>query len=165
MYEPGTGVAYAEIIGNSVVCLETGLELRRIGQHDDDMACPAPCPFQKRFDFKPPGGARHPEDKTVDVAALVRFGILSEDAVQSRRPFTREVSACLWTGVCILTIHGRSWMHSWSSWLGERGPCENAGRLRLSVGKRDAQPCLHQPCEPSSERLAVYYTEILNEIP
>ena len=90
VFDQGTGVAYAEIIGNSIVCLETGLEIRRIGEEDDSVSFSGAAPFQRRFDYSPPEGMRHPDDKTVDVAALVRFGILSEDAIQSRRPFTRE---------------------------------------------------------------------------
>ena len=65
------------------------MEIRRINWDNEGES--QPTPFVKRFDYSPPDGIRHPDDKTVDVAGLVLFGILSEEAVKERRAFTREV--------------------------------------------------------------------------
>ena len=47
-------------------------------------------PFGRQHDFSPPTGARHPNDRTVDVLALVRAGILTDEDVRTRRAFTRD---------------------------------------------------------------------------
>jgi hypothetical protein len=67
------------------------MEIRRINWNNDHEGESQSAPFAKRFDYSPPDGIRHPDDKTVDVAGLVLFGILSEEAVKERRAFTREV--------------------------------------------------------------------------
>ncbi len=87
LYDKETGMPYAEIINNAAMCLNTGEELFRF---KDRIADAQPAAFESRFDFTPPGGKKHPFERTVDVSALVEAGILSNADVASHRAFSDE---------------------------------------------------------------------------
>ena len=70
------------------VCVDSGEELFRFGSRDDDNFTFQDTGFTKRFDFSPPSGKRHPGDKSVDVLALVKAGIMSETDVKNGRAFS-----------------------------------------------------------------------------
>jgi len=89
LFEEGTGEAYAEVVDNAAICLETGNELFRFGDWDPEENH-QPSGFQRPFDFSPPGGKRHPGERFVDVLNLVKAGIISEKDVASQRAFTDE---------------------------------------------------------------------------
>ena len=89
LYEQGTNTAYAEIVGNSAVCLLTGMEMFRMGGSEDREELSS-APFQRRFDFTPPDGKRHPSERYVDVHGLVKAGIISDSDVASHRAFSDE---------------------------------------------------------------------------
>jgi len=90
LYEQGTQEPYAEIVGNTAVCLFTGMCLFTMGESDSGYSDHASSSFERRFDFTPPGGKRHPDDRFVDVQNLVKAGIISEADVASQRAFTDE---------------------------------------------------------------------------
>ena len=60
LYEQGTDTAYAEIVGNSAICMLTGMEMFQMGGSSREEISQPSAPFQRRFDFTPPGGKRHP---------------------------------------------------------------------------------------------------------
>lgn len=87
-YEQGTGVAYAQQVGDMAVCLLTGSELFRIKSNEDDISQGG---FESaRFDFSPPSGKKHPGDNSIDVLALVAEGIISKEDIQTQKAFSRE---------------------------------------------------------------------------
>ena len=91
LYEQGTQEAYAELVGNTAVCLFTGMDLFTMGSGDSECFDQTPSSsFERRFDFTPPGGKRHPDDRFVDVQNLVKAGIISEADVARQRAFTDE---------------------------------------------------------------------------
>jgi len=94
LYDKGTGMPYAEIVDNSAICLDSGVELFSFKNRDDDEDYEdnsvAFVSAPKRLDFIPPEGKRHPDDRWVDVAGLVEFGLLSDADVSSRKGFTAE---------------------------------------------------------------------------
>jgi hypothetical protein len=92
LFEEGTGVAYAEVLGDDAICLETGQVLFRFGGRNDDEAggYQGGAGFKRRFDFSPPMGKRHPDDMGVDVLNMVKAGILTNEDVASQKAFTRE---------------------------------------------------------------------------
>ena len=92
LFEEGTGVAYAEVVGDDAICLETGQVLFRFGGRNDDEAggYQGGVGFKRRFDFSPPVGKRHPDDMGVDVLNMVKAGILTNEDVASQKAFTRE---------------------------------------------------------------------------
>jgi hypothetical protein len=87
LYETGTDVAYAEVVGNTAISLDTGEELFSFGGVREEYQASG---FQRRFDFTPPDGKRHPGDKFVDVLNLVKAGILTKEDVATQRAFTDE---------------------------------------------------------------------------
>ena len=86
LYDPNTCLPYAEIVDNVAICLDTGVELFRFGESYNEER----REFGKRFDFKPPGGVRHPSERFVDVEGLVKAGILAEKDVASQKSFEDE---------------------------------------------------------------------------
>ncbi len=94
LFEQGTGMAYAEVLDNAAVCLETGQELFRFGGGADAGGYQQCAGFQRRFDFSPPTGNRHPNDRIVDALNLVKAGILTEEDVASQKAFTSEELMC-----------------------------------------------------------------------
>jgi hypothetical protein len=89
LYEQGTDSAYAEIVGNTAVCLMTGMDMFQLGGGREEYA-QSSAPFQRRFDFTPPDGKRHPDERYVDVHGLVKAGIISDSDVASHRAFSDE---------------------------------------------------------------------------
>jgi hypothetical protein len=83
-------VAYAEVVGDDAICLETGQVLFRFGGGEDDGAggYQGVAGFKRPFDFSPPMGKRHPDDKGVDVLNMVKAGILTDEDVAN--PFLLE---------------------------------------------------------------------------
>jgi hypothetical protein len=94
LFEQGTGMAYAEVLGDAAICLETGQELFRFGGGDDVGEYQPSSGFQRPFDFSPPDGKRHPADRFVDVLNLVKAGILAEEDVANQKAFTSEELVC-----------------------------------------------------------------------
>ena len=92
LYNEGTGQAYAEVVGNAAICLDSGQELFRFKNGDDDDECNGTQNTMPKlgFDFTAPVGTRHPNERSVDIAGLMEFGILSEQDVENRRGFTDE---------------------------------------------------------------------------
>ena len=94
LYDKGTGMPYAEIVDDSAICLDSGVELFRFRNRDDDEDYEDNsvvfAPTDKRLDFTPPAGKRHPNDHWVDVAGLVELGILSDEDVMNRKGFSSE---------------------------------------------------------------------------
>ncbi len=92
LYDHGTGRPYAEIVGRSAICVDSGEELFRFrnGPEEEDEECVSGPIFTKKFDFTPPSGKRHPDDRGIDIAGLVEFGLLSDEDVRSRKVFTAE---------------------------------------------------------------------------
>ena len=90
LYHEGMQEPYAELVGNTAVCLLTGMCLFTMGESDQGYSDHASSSFERRFDFTPPGGKRHPDDRFVDVHNLVKAGIISEADVASQRAFTDE---------------------------------------------------------------------------
>lgn len=88
LYAQGTGVAYAEVVGDVAICMETGLEMFRFGSRDENDFNFESTGVQRRFNFAPPTGKRHPDDKFIDVLGLVKAGILSDFDVASGRAFS-----------------------------------------------------------------------------
>ena len=70
------------------MCLFTGQELFRFkkkeNNDDDEFGC------YRGFDFTPPTGRKHPDDRSVDVSGLVRAGLMSNEDIARRRPFSTE---------------------------------------------------------------------------
>jgi hypothetical protein len=92
LYDKETAEAYAEVVGDAAMCLETGVELFRFNRNKEDDGCYgavssqcAPC---VKFDFTPPVGKRHPDERFVDVMNLVKAGIISESDVAAQRAFS-----------------------------------------------------------------------------
>lgn len=95
LFDEGTQEAYAEIVGNAAICLETGDELFRFAEKDGVSEYqPSSSGFQRPFDFSPPTGKRHPNDRYVDVLNLVKAGILTDEDVASQKAFTDEELMC-----------------------------------------------------------------------
>lgn len=99
IFDKSTGMPTAEIVDGYAVCLDTGERLyslrKRYGSDDDDddvVARPAPS---RRMDFAPPAGGHHPGEFVVDVLALQKAGILREDVIKARIPFSREQLASM----------------------------------------------------------------------
>ena len=95
LYEQGTGLPYARVVGDSAVCLETDQEIFRFKSAcDDDELLVDTSSYaktaQRRFDFTPPAGKRHPNDPSVDVHALVQAGLMSQVDVASGRSYSAE---------------------------------------------------------------------------
>lgn len=90
LFEQGTGMAYAEVLGDVAISLETGQELFRFGGGEDTFTGGRCSGFKRPFDFSPPIGTRHPDDRTVDVLGLVKAGILTNEEVASQKAFTDE---------------------------------------------------------------------------
>ena len=90
LYDRETGMPYAEVINNVAMCLFSGEELFRFQsavKDDEDHHTQA---FSNGFDFTPPKGKRHPDDRSVDVKGLVDAGIMSNDDVALRKAFSDE---------------------------------------------------------------------------
>ena len=90
LYDESTGLAYAEVVGGTAFCTDTGAELFSFGDGGEDYGSNQPAVFRKLFDFKPPDGERHPDERYVDVQGLVKAGILSEADVASHKAFADE---------------------------------------------------------------------------
>ena len=91
LYDSGSGLAYAEVVDGRAFCLDSGAELFKFKNRDDDDDAATVCIVpSKALDFTPPAGKRHPDDRWVDVAGLVEFGLLSDEDVSSRKGFTAE---------------------------------------------------------------------------
>ena len=95
LYEQGTGMAYAQVVNNVAVCLETGDELFRFRDRVDEDEGYAVVVAAPRFDFTPPSGKRHPNDRSVDVLGLVNAGLMSNEDIASGRSFSSEELADL----------------------------------------------------------------------
>ena len=87
LYDKETGLPFAEVIDNAAVCLHTGQELFRFKDREQRMDEPL---FASRFDFTPPGGKKHPNERSVDVRAMVDARILSDEDVRTQRAFSDE---------------------------------------------------------------------------
>ena len=90
LYDKETGLPSAEVINNAAVCLATGEELFRFKDRKEEGFNDFQPAFAARFDFAPPGGKKHPGERSVDVLELVKAGILSNDDVASRKAFSEE---------------------------------------------------------------------------
>ena len=97
LFEQGTQEPYAELIGNTAVCLVTGMDLFTLNGGESDLGYfDSVSSFSRKYDFTPPGGVRHPADRFVDVQNLVKAGIISEADVANQRAFTdQELSAAM----------------------------------------------------------------------
>ena len=87
LYDKETGMPFAEVIDNAAVCLHTGQELFRFKEREQRAEEPL---FAAGFDFTPPGGRKHPNERSVDVRAMVDAGILSDEDVRTHRAFSDE---------------------------------------------------------------------------
>ena len=96
LFDKETNDAYAEIMGDSAICLDTGMELFRFaggeGNYPGFFEQDVPSRFEhtREFDFTPPDGKRHPGERFVDVTNLVKAGLLSEEDVASHKAFSDE---------------------------------------------------------------------------
>ena len=85
LYDKETGMPFAEVIDNAAVCLHTGQELFRFKEQRAEEPF-----FATGFNFTPPGGKKHPNERSVDVCAMVGAGILSNEDVRTHRAFSEE---------------------------------------------------------------------------
>ena len=112
LFEKGTGEAYAEVLGDEAICLETGEVLFRFkGRGDGADGYQGGSGFKRPFDFSPPVGTRHPDDKGVDVLNMVKAGILTDEDVASQKAFEREE---LVRGMKKLEQYSIEWEHKFA---------------------------------------------------
>jgi hypothetical protein len=88
LIDKGTDVAYAEVVDDTAISLETGLVLFRFGDAREEFQ--ETVGFKRKLDFSPPIGKRHPNDKFVDVLNLVKAGIIREEDVAKQKAFSDE---------------------------------------------------------------------------
>ena len=89
LYEAGTDLPYAKVMGDVAYCLETGNELFRFKRREEEDEAQGDFPG-RRFDFTPPGGKRHPDDQSVDVLGLVNAGLMSNEDIANARAFSAD---------------------------------------------------------------------------